>query len=165
KDFDQSLLHIQVIRSDNDGFLCLDDPKTVARIDATIQFVRPDGILVDPLRDLSIGDPNSDADMIETLRALSRIFRRGNPDRAMSILQHALTGRAGVAKAFGWERAGFARNSKVLLGWARAQINVIPGTPDSNEQLVLTCAKNNNGKMFAPIAIRLNPETMIYEPD
>ena len=164
-DFDQLLLRIQVIRSDNDGFLCLADPEAVARIDATIQHIKPDGIIADPLRDFGIGDLNSDADMIATLRELSRIVRHGNPDRALVLLHHALTGRAGAAKAFGFERAGFARNSKALLGWARAQINVIPGAEESNEQLVLTCGKNSNGKEFPPIAVRLNSETMIYEPD
>ena len=164
-DFDQTALHIQVIQSDQDGFLCLADPATVSRIEATIRHVRPDGIVADPLRDFGIGDLNSDADMIATLRELSRIVRLGNPDRALVLLHHALTGRAGAAKAFGLERTGFARNSKTLLGWARAQINVIPGAEDNNEQLVLTCGKNSNGKEFPPVAVRLNPATMIYEPD
>jgi AAA domain len=164
-DFDQSLLHIQVFRTDNDGFLCLSDPATVARIEATIRRVQPDGVIADPLRDFSIGDLNSDADMIATLRELSRIVRRGNPDRALVLLHHAIVGRAGIAKAFGLERGGFARNSKALLGWTRAQINVIPGAEDNNEQLVLTCGKNSNGKEFPPIAVRLDPGTMIYEPD
>jgi hypothetical protein len=161
-EFDQSLLHIQIIRNDEDGFLCLDDKATVARISATIQLVQPDIIIADPLRDFGIGDLNSDADMIATLRELSRLARLGNPDRALVLLHHALTGRAGVAKAFGLERAGFARNSKVLLGWTRAQINVIPGQEDSNEVLVLTCGKNSNGKEFSPVAIQRNSDG-IYE--
>jgi hypothetical protein len=27
----------------------------------------------------------------------------------------------------------------------------------------VTCGKNSNGREFAPFAVRLNPETMIYE--
>jgi AAA domain/CHC2 zinc finger len=161
-DFDQSLLYVQVVRNDNDGFLCLDDKATVTRISNTIQWVRPDVIIADPLRDFGIGNLDSDADMIATLRELSRLVRLGNPDRALVVLHHALTGRAGAAKAFGLERAGFARNSKALLGWARAQINVIPGQEDSNEILVLTCGKNSNGKEFPPVAVRRSGDG-IYE--
>jgi hypothetical protein len=164
-DFDQDKLHIQVIQKDSDAFLCLGDSAVVAQIEATIRRVQPDGVIADPLRDFGIGDLNSDADMIATLRELARIVRRGNPDRAIVLLHHALTGKAGAAKAFGLERGGFARNSKALLGWTRGQINVIPGAEENNEQLVLTCGKNSNGKEFSPIAIRLDPETMIYEPD
>jgi hypothetical protein len=163
--FDQSLLHIQVFRTDSDGFLNLSDRATVARIEATIRQIQPDGVIADPLRDFSIGDLNSDADMIATLRELTRIVWRGNPGRALVLLHHALTGRAGAAKAFGLERTGFARNSKALLGWARGMVNVIPGAEDNNDQLVLTCGKNSNGKEFPPIAVRLNPDSMIYEPD
>jgi hypothetical protein len=80
-------------------------------------------------------------------------------------LHHALTGRAGEAKAIGWDRASFGRNSKVLHSWTRGQINVTPGSPDSNDVLVLSCGKCSNGKEFAPFAVRLNPATMIYERD
>src|SRR5262249_18570261 len=66
-EFDQSLLHLQVIRSDEDGFLCLDDKATVARISNTIQLVQPDGVIADPLRDFGVGNLDSDADMIATL--------------------------------------------------------------------------------------------------
>jgi AAA domain len=161
-EFDQSRLHIQVVRSDDDGFLYLADRATIARISATIQSIQPDIIVGDPLRDFGIGNLDSDADMIATLRELSRLVRLGNPDRALVLLHHALTGRAGVAKAFGLERAGFARNSKALLGWTRAQINVIPGEEDNNETLVLACGKNSNGKEFPPVAVRRNGDG-IYE--
>lgn len=91
-----------------------------------------------------------------------RIARAGNADRALIQLHHSLTGREGAKKAFGYERSGFARNSKVIFHFARAQINVAPGNED-NSVLLLFCGKNNNGKPFAPVAVRLNPETMIYE--
>jgi hypothetical protein len=117
------------------------------------------------LRDFAIGDLNSDADMATTCRELGRVARAGNLNRAIIVLTHALTGRAGAAKAFGLERTGFARNSKVLHTWARGVINVIPGTEDSNDVLVLTCGKNSNGKEFPSVAVRLNAETMLYEVD
>jgi hypothetical protein len=164
-DFDQSKLHIQVYRTDNDGFLCLDDPETVARIERTIQKFNPEGIVADPLRDFGVGNLDSDADMIATVRALEKIVHTGNPHRVLIPVHHALTGRAGAAKAFGLERSGFARNSKALLGCARAQINVSPGQEDSNEILLVSCGKNNDGREFLRVAVRLNPGSMIYEVD
>ncbi|MBA3830499.1 MAG: hypothetical protein H0X34_01120 [Chthoniobacterales bacterium] len=71
--------------------------------------------------------------------------------------------RAGAVKAFGLERTGFARNSKMLQTWTRGLINIVPGSANDNETLVLTCGKNSNGPEFVPVAVRLNPETMIYE--
>jgi hypothetical protein len=162
--FDQSKLHVQVYRTEDDGFLSLDDRKAVANIEKAINDIQPNGIVCDPLRDFGIGDLNSDQDMIATLRELSRLARLGNPDRLLVILHHALTGRAGAQKAFGLDRVSFARNSKALLGWARAQINVAPASEDSNEQLVLTCGRNSNGKEFPPVAVRRN-EDGIYEVD
>jgi hypothetical protein len=47
--------------------------------------------------------------------------------------------------------------------WTRGQINIAPGSPDSNDLLVISCGKCSNGKEFAPFAIRLNTQTMIYE--
>jgi hypothetical protein len=165
-DFDQSRLHIQVYQTDNDGFLCLDDPDTVARIERTIRkFPSAEGVVADPLRDFGVGNLDSDADMVATVRALAEIVRAGNPHRVLIPVHHALTGRAGAIKAFGLERSSFARNSKALLGWARAQINVSPGKEDSNEILLISCGKNNDGKEFPRVAVRLNPDSMVYEVD
>jgi hypothetical protein len=78
-------------------------------------------------------------------------------------VHHALTGREGMKKAYGFERSGFARNSKVIFQFFRAQINIAPGNEDYSE-LLLFCGKNNNGKKFPDLAVRL-PEGMIYEPE
>ena len=72
-------------------------------------------------------------------------------------------GRAGIMKATGYDRGAFGRNSKVLKGWARAQINVAPATPDNNAQIVIASGKCNNFEEFAPISARLNPGTLLYE--
>lgn len=156
-------LLIHTIETDSDALIAMADPESANRLQAVIRRYNPDIVGIDPLRDFAIGDLNSDADMAQTLRGLGRIYRAGNPERALVILHHALTGRAGAAKAFGLERAGFARNSKMLQTWARGLVNVVPGAEDNNETLVLTCGKNSNGKEFEPIAVRLNPDTMIYE--
>jgi hypothetical protein len=44
-------------------------------------------------------------------------------------------------------------------------INIVPAKEDDNEMLILTCGKNSNGREFGPIAVRLDPDTMIYEVD
>ena len=157
-------LFIHTLEGDTDLLLHLSEPENVRRLESAIREVNPVIVSFDPLRDFGIGDLNSDADMSATLRELGRIARVGNPDRALILLHHALTGRAGAAKAFGIERTGFGRGSKVLHSYARGFVNVIPGAEDNNDILILTCGKNSNGKEFSPVAVRLNPE-MIYEVD
>jgi hypothetical protein len=162
KDF-LDLLFIHTIETDSDGFVALDDPTAVRNIEAAIRKYQPDIIGIDPLGDLGIGNLDTDADMRATCRVLNKVCRTGNPQRALVIVHHAITGKAGAAKATGWERSGFARNSKALLAYARGQINIAPGSPDNNDTLVIACGKNNLGKEFSTFAVRLNPDTMIYE--
>lgn len=158
-------LFIHTLETDQDGMLMLSDSRVIRDLHAVINQVQPDVIVLDPLKDMMIGDPNSDVDMQATTSAISALCKSGNRQRAIIVLHHALTGRAGAAKAVGYERGGFGRNSKVLQSWTRAQINVAPGSPDDPASLVLTCGKNSNGKEFESFAIRLNPATMIYEVD
>jgi hypothetical protein len=153
------------IENDTDGFVNLDSPEAVANIQAAIKFHVADIIVIDPLNDFGIGDLNKDADMKLTVQALSRICRKGNPRRAILVLHHALTGKAGAARATGFDRASFGRNSKALFAWTRAQFNIAPVDPDSNERLIVACGKCSNGREFQPFAVRLNPNTMIYEVD
>jgi hypothetical protein len=158
-----SRLQIHTLETDTDSLLHLSDPHNAARLEEAIKTFNPVAVAFDPLRDVSIGDLNSDADMTATLRELGRIARLGRPDRGIIILHHAIAGKAGAAKAFGLERTGFGRNSKVLHLWARGMINVIPGAEDNNDTLILTCGKNSNGREFAPFAVTLNPDSMVYE--
>ena len=156
-------LSIQTLETDADAFLSLDSSRTQDRIADTIRETDPNVVAFDSLYNFGVGDLNHDEDMAATLLTLSRLTRAGNPERVPSVLHHALTGRAGAARATGYDRASFGRNSKVLHSWTRGQLNVAPGSPDSNDLLVLSCGKCSNGKEFAPFAVRLNPDTMIYE--
>ena len=156
---------IHTLECDTDSFLSLSLPENEERISALIQEINPTGVIYDVLRDFGIGDLNGDADMTATLSATSRITRKGNPQRIPIIVHHALTGKSGAARATGFERGSFGRNSKVLLGWVRAQINVAPYEPDSNEVLIVASGKCNNAEEFQPFAIRLDPDTMTYERD
>ena len=117
---------IHTVENDTDGFVNLDSPEAVANIQSAIQLHEADNIVIDPLNEFGIGDLNKDDDMRATLKALSRICRKGNPRRAILVLHHALTGKAGAARATGFDRASFGRNSKALFAWTRAQFNIAP---------------------------------------
>jgi hypothetical protein len=159
----QKNLLIHTLETDRDLMLHLSDPKNARDLESAIRDCNPIGVAFDPLNEIGIGDLSKDVDMSATCHAIGRVSRAGNPERAIVILTHAITGLAGMKKAFGFEAAGFGRNSKVLQMWTRAQINIIPGKED-HSVLVLLCGKLNDGKMFSPVAVRF-PDTMIYEVD
>lgn len=158
-------LFIHTMETDEDGMMNLSDATNQKAIQDAIEKVRPDIIAFDPLGDFAIGDPNQDECMRATCQAISRLGKKGNPNRALVVLHHALTGKVGAARATGHDRASFGRNSKVLQAWTRGQMNIAAVTPDSNERLVIACGKCSNGKEFAPFGVRLNPDSMIYEVD
>jgi len=155
----------QLLITEDGGFLGLQDMETRRRIANAIRSLKPDVIAWDSLYSFGIGDLNRDEDMNNTLQAIKDLSRSGNPERAIVVLHHALTGKAGAARATGYDRSSHGRNSKVLFAWTRAQINLAPGKADTNDNLVVSCAKCSNGREFPKFAIRLNPSTMIYEPD
>jgi hypothetical protein len=162
RQFDQQVF-IHTLETDEDNFLSLSNPDAQTRIANLIRGTKPDVVVWDSLYNFACGDLNSDEDMTATLLLVSRLSRAGNPNREIVVLQHALTGKHGASRAVGYDRSSFSRNSKVLHAWTRAQINLAPGSPDSNDLLIVSCGKCSNGKEFAPFAIRLNPEAMIYE--
>jgi hypothetical protein len=158
-------LTLHTLETEEDCILSLDAPATVAAMKQAIMKYEPDIIAIDALYNFASGDLNSDSEMRKTLQCLSRIARTDNPQRAMVVLHHALTGKAGVGKAVGFERASYGRNSKVLHAWTRAQINIALGSPEDNGSLIVSCGKNNNGKEFKRFAARLDTDRMIYEVD
>jgi len=158
-------LKIHTLESDLDGFLSVSSPKAQLAIKAAVESTKPDVVVFDSLYNFGAGNLNSDEDMAETLLTLSRLAKAGNPKRAIVILHHAGTGKAGAARATGFDRTSFSRNSKVLHSWTRGQLNIAPGSPDEDAVFVVTCGKCSNGKEFPMFAIRLDPETMIYAPD
>jgi hypothetical protein len=158
-------LTIHTLETDTDGLVALDDPAAHAAIADAITSTRADVVGLDPLNDFAIGDLNKDADMRLTLTTLSRLVRRGNPHRSPVVLHHALTGKGGAVKVTGYDRASFARNSKALHAWTRAQVNLAPIDPATNDRLVVACGKCSNGPEFQTFAIKLNPDSLIYECD
>lgn len=148
-----------------DLMLGLEDPNAVKRIKMALEKFSPDAVACDPLGEFSVGDLNKDVDMRNTILTLNRTISSGNPNRSILISHHALTGEAGIAKAVGYDRSSFARNSKVLFNWTRAQINIAPMDENNNDKLAVTCGKCSDGKEFLPFCIRLNTDTMLYECD
>ena len=156
---------IHTLETAEDCLLSLKLPENEARIAALVQETQPNGVVYDVLRDYGIGDLNGDEGMTATLSVISRITRQGDPQRIPLIVHHALTGKSGAARATGFERGSFGRNSKVLHGWVRSQINVAAYEPDSNDVLVIASGKANNAEEFQPFGIWLDPDTMTYERD
>jgi AAA domain len=156
---------IHTLETDDDGFVSLEAQENQKAIEAAIKTANPYCIVIDPLNDFAAGDLNKDADMKATLQSLSRLCRRGNPQRAITVLHHSLTGKSGASRAVGFDRSSFARNSKVLHAWTRGQINLAPVEPESNDRLIVACGKCSNGKEFEPFGIVLNHDTLIYEID
>jgi hypothetical protein len=161
--FDEQVI-FHTVENDDDGFVFLDSLDNQAAIQKAIESAHPDCIVIDPLNDFAAGDLNKDADMKATLQTLSRLCRRGDPQRAIIVLHHSLTGKTGAARATGFDRASFGRNSKTLHAWTRGQINLAPVDADNNNRLILACGKCSNGKEFSAFGVLLN-DAMIYECD
>lgn len=135
---------------------------------ATLEKWQPDVVPIDPLRDAGIGDPNKDADMTDTCKGIDSTMRRSNPRRVPLVVHHGRTGAVEASKVFGDDAASFARNSKVLYGWTRSQINVAPAGADWPGVVIFGCGKNNNGPKWEPFAAKLNESFMTYrrlDPD
>lgn len=163
-------LHIEnhiffhTLEGDEDGVILLNEEGHFARAEELITRVKADVVVVDPLRDSHGGDLNGDQEMTNATRNLTRLAKvGGRTDRALLVLHHALTGKAGAGKATGFDRSSFGRNSKVLQGWTRAQMNIAPGSADNSDVLVIASGKNNNFKEFPPFAIELDARTMSYQ--
>ena len=156
-------IFIHTLEGEDDGFLILSDAGTEQRAIEAIQSSTADIVVFDPLRDCTGDDLNKDFVMTATLRLIRSVTRTGDPLRTCLVIHHAGEGKAGVAKATGYDRGAFGRNSKVLKTWARAQLNIAPATPDDNSQIIIASGKCNNYEEVEPLGARLNPDTLIYE--
>lgn len=154
---------LHTLEFDEDGVILLNEEAHFARAAELINRVSADVVVIDPLRDSHGGDLNGDQEMTCATRNLTRLAKvGGRTDRALLVLHHALTGKAGAGKATGFDRSSFGRNSKVLQGWTRAQINIAPGSADNSNVLVIASGKNNNFNEFSPFAVELDEHTMTY---
>jgi len=113
-------IFMHTIETDDDGFMRLNNDRVVRSLETMIGDLKPDIIPWDPLRDFRTGNLDTDDDMSETLGIISQLTRKGNPKRTAIINHHAITGRAGIAKAINWDRSSFSdatqKPSSVGLG-------------------------------------------------
>jgi len=133
------------------------------RIMATLEVWPADIVVIDPLRDAGSGDLNGDADMTATCKGIAAIIRRDNPKRVPLIVHHGRTGAVEASKVFGGDAASFGRNSKVLNGWLRSQINIAPAGVNHPDTVIVGCGKCSDGPKWEPFAARLNVHTRFYE--
>lgn len=158
-------LYFHTLEKDEDSFIDLENPEDTAQITSLIQDYEPEFVVIDPLNAFSSADLNSDQAMRSTVNAITRAVRKGNPCRVPFVIHHSLTGKTGAARAVGWDKSSYGRNSKVLQSWTRAQINIAPRDPDNSNVLVMSCGKNNNGRLFPEIGLIFDTDAGIYRLD
>ena len=158
-------LFIHTLENDADSFLNVLNPEIYAAVNRLVQEVQPDFVQWDPLNSFSVNDLNSDMDMRAVVLAISTLTRAGNLSRVPLLLHHSLTGKIGAARAVGWDKASYGRNSKVLQAWTRAQINLAPRSGDDPNLLIMSCGKNNNGGLFSDLGLRFDEQLGIYVED
>ena len=159
---DNNLL-LHVLEHEHDYITDITEKATQSMLGNAILNYKPGVVVFDPLVDFAWGNLITDKGMRDTCQTLAQFARAGNPDACPVLLHHSLTGKAGIRKATGFDRASFARGSKALHGWTRGQLNIAPVKPDDSSELIIDCGKTSNGKRFEPFGVILNPDSMIYE--
>lgn len=157
-------LFLHTLETDYDGILSLEDIPVRKMLIELVGDTKPTVVAWDCLQSFAIGELNHDADMYQTLSVAGQISKLGDPTRATVILHHAAPGRQGAARALGFEKGAYGRNSKAMFGWTRSQVNLAPGTEDGLV-VVVGCGKLSDGQEWEPFALRLNTRAMVYEKD
>ena len=98
----------------DDLLLNLNEPESLKIVARAIVEEEPAVVVFDPLSAFRIGSLNTDAGMINTVQELAHLSRLGDPEAAVIILHHTLTGTQGIKKAVGWDKASYSRGSKAL---------------------------------------------------
>jgi len=158
-------LIVHTLEDDRDSCTRLEDPSEARDLDLAIQDYKPAVTVFDPLNTFTALDLNSDMVMREISSQISRMVKKGDPSRIPLLLHHSLTGKSGAAKAVGWDKSSFARNSKVLVAWCRSQFNIAPRDADDETLLLMSCGKCSDGKPFDTMGLRYNPATGLYSVD
>ena len=155
-------LHIHTIENDEDAYLDLSNPDNAREVSGLIADYPSDFVVFDPLNTFTVGDLNSDQDMRAVVTEISKLVKKGNPNRVPMVVHHSLTGKTGAAKVVGWDKSSYGRNSKVLFNWTRAQVNFAPSDPDNNDVMVMSCGKASNGRPFPEVGVLFDGDAGIY---
>lgn len=161
----EEYLRLPALAGPGDGDIWLGDPLAQLRLAATIEAESPGVIVADPLGNLAPDDISKPGPMKEAVRLILNICRTNAPDAAISLLHHARSGRGNIAQGVGWDAGNFASGGKALLGSARCQMNLMPGSADDDTRLVLSCAKCNNGPRFETRGLLFNTKSFTYSVD
>ena len=159
---DDNLRITNIGHIDFEGICMSPDSTSRDMIAALIREFDPTVVVIDPLRDAGRGDLNNDGAMTEACHAIRKIVKTGNPRRIPLVIHHGRTGACEAAKVFGDDAASFGRNSKVLHGWTRSQINVAWSGTEEDGVVIFGCGKISNGPRWKPFAAQLDTETMMY---
>ena len=155
-------LFVHAIVSDIDGHLDLNNLEVRKRVIEAVGDYKPDIVVGDPLSALSLNDLDKDVGMLAIARDFGRIARANNVRAIPVLVQHARTGREAQSGMSGADRSSFARNSKALYGWARAQFNVAAVEEKKNDRLFFASGKCNNAPEFDEFIIQLDTATRFY---
>ena len=158
-------LRLPALAAPGDGDIWLGDTLTQKRLALTIAQEHPGVVVADPLANLAPEDISKPGPMKEAVRLILSICRKSAPDAAISLLHHARSGRGNIIQGTGWDAGNFASGGKALLGSARCQINLMPGSADDDTKLVLSCAKCNNAPRFATRGLVFDPKSFTYHVD
>jgi hypothetical protein len=159
-------LFLPTLESAWDCDMNLADEDNAERMTATIREYKPDVIVFDPWGDIIAGEEINDHDVRGTIKTLRHVIARsGNADVAVFILNHSRGGVAEFAKAAGADGMNYGRNSKAIYSVCRSVVNCRPINLERiGAGMELIHAKHNDTAGLPTVAIRLNGETMEYEP-
>ena len=159
-------LILPTLEGENDAYMVLDDPANVERCKATVRADNPDVLVFDPWGDLC-ADELKDEVQRETVRSVREIARSGGRGNVpVFLLNHSRMGHAVYMSARS-DGGNYGRNSKAVYGQMRNVFNLRPAfqTPENfGDGIEIIDQKHNDRLSFALCAVRLNRETMIYEP-
>jgi hypothetical protein len=159
-------IHYHVPERISDRMVGLANPGNRERLRRLVLKHRPNVVIFDPYGDFFAGEnQNDEMQTRQTVQHLQQVAQAASLSTAIVIVHHAQAGKAGAAKADGWDRSTFAKGNKALVACARSMINIAPAAEDDTSRLAIICGKNNNGPMFQTFGVRLDPDTMRYEVD
>lgn len=138
-------------------------PENCEKLKATLLEWKPDILVCDPWGDLIDGDELVDRDVRQTIAALRFCLAEAKLAIPSIIVNHARMGIKEVAHASGFDAGNFGKNSKCLYSIARYVLNIRPAAQGNNPPIEVICAKNNDGPVPPPVALKLNEATEMYE--
>ena len=158
-------LFFHVVESMDDAFINIGSDEICKKWQLTLEQIQPDCVFIDPFGEVVVGDINKDADVRSTLRELTKICRRHNPNTAIIVVHHARTGRGNIAQAVGYDKGNYGLGSKALYSGVRSQLNLAPADSEDPSRIVFSCGKSNDTKPFKPMGLKMDERTMTYQVD